>query len=540
MIGIKPVTEIISLFAMSVSVIREAETACGVMVTVTTGAVESMEMTVSQKRKKIRPRDININNNIVITPRCVKLYWITLSIIVISFAIILIIIPLILSKIPPQSFPATNRSLWEIAVEASLIRDYAELNTTGITCSYDFVSNNYLCLPPCNWHPAGPSAFLAQRVILILIDLTGIILSVFSISAWLVPFIRYVIKNRDTSFSEIDINLPRVSLFMLLCSVSILTLLYATLDLPEHRDLFCKKVESELGIYFSIVSPHTEAGIEVYGALFHYFALTYLLWTVCSWLNIILVICFPMEITTNFKLKNFIFLAELLISILVPFLAVFLAINGTNIEGEYLAAYGPLQIYRTVILIDHNLYAILYEWPHFLSLGLILFFNVIIVFKLKMKLLKQTEMSGRKQSIGGFETRFMIHSVILVMLHILVNATVIAYRFVGYRYFWQLEETIGCVSLLSNVTFSVDGVLYRQKSLELVKIFSGLYQDVELEHCGDYFLESERIYPSFLFMISTISLRLIWLSVFVVLIPQFNLTKMYKSIRGYMKIPVSS
>ena len=525
------------------SVIRSGvDAACGVMATV---SVEDVEMTTgqkdfSQKRKKIRPCDNNNNKDRFITPRMLKLYWISLSIIVISFAVILIIIPLILSKIPPEGFPSTNNSLWEIAVNSSLIRGYVQLNTTGISCSYDFEANDYLCLPPCNWHPAGPSAFLAQRVILILIDLTGIVLSVVSISAWLVPLIRYVLKNRESSLSEIDINLPRVSLFMLLLSVSILTLLYATLDVPEHRDIFCENIKSDIGVYFSIVSPHTEAGIELYGALFHYFALSYLLWTVCSWLNIILVICFPIEITTNFKLKNCIFLTELLISILFPLLAVFLAINGNNTEGEFLAAYGPLQIYRIVILIDHNLHAILYEWPHFLSLGLILFFNVIIVFKLKMKLLRQTELSGRKQSIGGFETRFMIHSVILVMLHILVNATIIAYRFVGYRYFWQLEETIGCVSLLSNVTFSFDGAVYSEKNLDLVKILSGSYQELEIEHCGDKFLENERIYPSFLFMISTISLRLIWLSVFVVLIPQFNPRKMYKSIRGYMKMPIHS
>ena len=535
------------VFVMSVSVISEVGAACGVMISETTGDRGNVERTTgqegfSQKRKKIRPRGNNINKNIsmFITPRCEKLYWITLSIIVISFAIILIIIPLVLSKIPPQSFPNTNDSLWEIAVESYHVRNFAQLNTTGISCGYGFVSNGYLCLPPCNWHPAGPSAFIAQRVILILIDLTGMILSLVSISFWMVPFIRYVIKNRELSLSEIDINLPRFSLFMLLLSVSILTLLYATLDIPEHRDIYCENVKSELGIYFSIVATHTEAGIEVYGALFHYFALTYLLWTVCSWLNIILVICFPMEITTNFKLKNFIFLTELLISILVPFLVVFLAINGTNSEGEYLAAYGPLQIYRIVILIDHNLYAILYEWPHFLSLGLILLFNVIIVFKLKMKLLRQKEITGRNQSIGGFETRFMIHSVILVMLHILVNATIIAYRFVGFRYFWQLEESIGCVSLLSNITFSFDGDVYEERNLDLMKIASGSFQDIEIEHCGDYFLKTESIYPSFLFMITTISLRVIWLSVFVVLIPQFSLTKMYKSVRGYMKISVSS
>ncbi|KAI6649274.1 hypothetical protein LOD99_11641 [Oopsacas minuta] len=475
------------------------------------------------------------NKCISCPPRCVKILWLIIAISVIGLAVILVISPLVLSKIPPQGVPTTNNSLWGITTELTLLRYYG-LEVTEVNCSYEFEFNNYLCLPQCNWHPAGNIAFLMQYSILIIIDVTGIILSIISISAWIVPFIRYAYHNRHNSLSGIDINLPRLTLFMLLLSVAILILLYAILDIPQHEDIFCKSVQSELGFDFSLVSLHSDARIEVYGALFHYFTLSYLLWTVCSWLNILLVLCFPLQITTNFKVKNTIFLTELLISILVPFFAIFLAVQGPDYNGEYTAAYGPVQIYRTIFLIDHSLYGTLYEWPHFISLGIILAFNVIIVFKLKMKLLKQTVSSGRKQSIGGFETRFMVHSVILIILHIFVNATVIAYKFIEYRYFWQLEEIIGCVTLNSNLTFTLEGNVYTSKSLELVKIFFTEYSAIEINSCQDYFLDNEMIYPSFLFILSTILLRLVWLSVFVVLIPQFSPGRLYKSIRSHTKI----
>ena len=538
---------------MSLSVNRQIGQTCEIFVTteVNTNVVQatrteqgnrdnmfSLKRLMERNAMKIQPRNpVNNNNNnnkcIKWTPECAKIFWLSFAIIVTFLAVILVAIPLILSKIPPRPIPQVNNTLWEISTELTLIRWYRQVELFEANCSYGFEFNNYLCLPPCDWHPAGPTAFLFQRTILIMVDLTGIVLCVVSISAWVIPFIRYAVKNRSDSLSDINLNLPRVSLFMQLLSVSVLILLYATTDIPQHEYIFCNSIKSDLGIDFSLVSPHSDGAIELYGALFHYFTLAYLLWTVFSWLNIILMLFFPLQISSNFKLKNYTFLFEFLASLLTPFIAIFLAIDGPDQNGEYSAAYGPLQIYRTINIIDHSLYSVLYELPHFACLGLILIFNVVIVYKLKVKLIKQSSLSGRKQSVGGFETRFMIHSIVLIILNILINTTVIAYRFVTYEYYWNLEEIIGCVTLESKIAYSLDGDMYRGRAFDLVNNISNNLYNIEIRPCGEYFLQNENLYPSFLFILSTISLRLIWLSVFVVLIPQFSPTGFYRFLRGY-------
>ena len=505
----------------------------------------SLKRLMEKNAMKLRSSNYVNNNNtnkncIECTPKYAKLFWLSISIIVTFLAVILVVIPLILSKVPPRPIPQANNTLWEISTELTLVRWYRQIELFEVNCSYGFEFNNYLCLPPCDWHPAGETAFLVQRIILIMVDLTGIILCVVCISAWVIPFIRYAVNNRSNFMSEINLNLPRVSLFMQLLSVSVLILLYAITDIPEHQYLFCNSITSDLGIDFSFVSPHSNGGIELYGALFHYFTLAYLLWTVFSWLNIILMLFFPLQIVSNLKLKNYTFLFELLASLLTPFVAIFISINGPDETGEYTAAYGPLHIYRTISLIDHGLYNLLYEWPHYASLGLILIFNVVIVYKLKLKLIQQSALSGRNHSVGGFETRFMIHSIVLIILNILINSTVIAYRFVTYEYYWNLEEIIGCVTLESNISYSLDGDVYGGMAFDLVSSISDSLYNIDIQPCGEYFLRNESVYPSFLFILSTISLRIIWLSVFVVLIPQFNPSVMYKSIKGYFSVNTPS
>ena len=498
----------------------------------------SLKRLMERNAMKIQPRNF-VNNN-KCTPECAKLFWFSIAIIITILAVILVVIPLVLSKIPPRPTPEANNTLWQLSTILTLDTQDREYELLEVNCSYGFEFNSYLCLPACNWHPAGHTAFIAQRTILIMVDLTGIVLCIISISAWVIPFIRYSVKNRSNSLSETDLNLPRASLFMQLLSVSVLILLYATIDIPNHQYIFCDSIKSSYGIDFSLVSPHNDGGIELYGALFHYFTLAYLLWTVFSWLNIILTLFFPLQIASNFKLKNYTFLTECLVSLVTPFIAIFLAINGPDETGEYTAAYGPLQIYRIIILINHSLYNLLYEWPHFACLGIILIFNVVIVYKLKLKLIKQSTLSGRKQSVGGFETRFMIHSIVLIAINILVNASVLAYRFVTHEYYWNLEEIIGCVTLKSNVTYSLDGGVYTSLAFDLTKSLTDTAYDVDIQPCEEYFLQSEWIYPSLLFILSSIFLRVIWLSVFVVLTPQFNPTAVYRYLKGYLNKTIPS
>ena len=497
----------------------------------------SMKRLLEKQGTNMRPRNSNSNRKSrKCSPRCIKLSWKILSILVIALAVILALTPLVLSKVPPKGIPNQNNSLWEKATELALIRYYKQAELLEANCSLGFEFNGYFCLPPCNWHPAGPAAFTAQKAILNIIDLSGILLSIVSICAWVLPFILHLIKERPTSLEDLDLNLPRLSLFMLLLSVSILILLYTMLDVPDQKEIFCHTTTSELGIDFSLVSPHNNGLIEFYGALFHYFTLTYLLWTIFSWLNIILVLLFPLQICSNLKTKRYIFIFEFSISLLTPFIALILATNAPDYNGEYTTAYGPLQIYRILIIRDHNLYNVLYEWPHFACLSIILVFNVVIVLKLKLYLLRQEDLSGRTQKIGGFETRFMIHSIILIILNVLINTTVIAYRFVTYSYYWNLEEIIGCVTLDCNITYVIDGEVHRGKSLELINLFSEYYDEGDILPCQNYLQQNEDIYPSFLFIMSTISLRLIWVSVFVVLIPQFNPGGLFKTLKGYFKM----
>ena len=398
------------------------------------------------------------------------------------------------------------------------------LNSTvqSILCINSFIysPNDSFCFPSCEWDPFDANFATVKQVFYILINVAGLILGVCTLVGWVATSCVDWKKKRV----KFDFQLSRTSLFVVMICSLILIIINLTVDLLNRDYLYCSSgsdgqqyLPAHLNQYTS-TDDTVRITINLIGALFHYFSLCSLIWLTISYFNIFLIVFFPF--TDRNKKKMFVFITECVIGFAMPLLPIILAVAFDS-DSPYGVVYTLQQIY----VFDAWLNTILHNWPYFLISGVIITLAILIVLKVRFNSIRSKQNLGKSIKLTDLEKRLLAHSLLLMFLLTLIGIQLLFVNSTAEDYHFLIEEYILCstvnspvemVFIGSNTTF----LAYRVNTIGGTGVCKRLLDSANNE------------YPSWAYMLLSVSFRIIWFIPFIVLIPCC-------SCRCHKKTPVS-
>ena len=307
---------------------------------------------------------------------------------------------------------------------------------------------------------------------------------------------------------------------MVVLTSLILVVLNASFDLTPRKIFFCQFTEEGqsylLAHMFYTVSKvhHLKVLNYVLGALIHYFFLVTISWVILSLININVVVFFP-YLRESFRRRILIFLFQCLICFGLNLLFVVIVI-ALSPESPYVAAYA-----FNYLSISNPWAAILFFFvPLFIMPAGLISLTIVIVAKVRITSLRSKEITGQTIKLTDLEKRLLIYGFVLMVLMLLhgINSVYLTIIFID-EYFEFVTKFVLCMTvnspiltLPSNLTGSnatLNGTMsvYRENP----------YGDVDA--CRLLESEANQHYPQYNLIFFFILFRLIWLPIFIVLIP---------------------
>ena len=449
-----------------------------------------------------------------------KYSLLTLSVIGIAIIWILVPIPLIVRIIEVKT---ANLNVKGAGVsnqrQTNLTQRLPPLNLTSeirlnstiqsILCINNFIysPNDSFCFPSCAWDPFDSNFATAKQVFYILINVAGLILGICTLAGW----VATSCVDWKTKRVKFDFQLARTSLFVVMICSLILIIINLVVDSLKRDYLYCSSgsegqqyLPAHLNQYTS-TDDSVRVVINLIGALFHYFSLCSLIWLTISYFNIFLIVFFPL--TDRQKRKMIVFITECVVGFATPLIPVILAV-GFDSDSPYGVVYTLQQIY----VFDAWLNTILHNWPYFFISGVIITLAILIVLKLRFNSIRSKQNLGRSIKLTELEKRLLVHSLVLMFILTLIGTQLLFVNSTSDNYHFLVEEYILCstvnspvqmVFIGSNTTFFA----YRVNTIGGTGVCTRLLND------------ANDIYPSWAYMLLSVSFRIIWFIPFIVLIP---------------------
>ena len=440
----------------------------------------------------ILPRiDSKISQNEKKTDRkCAKFTCIFFAIFLIAFVWIILFLLVIFTSI--QTFPTDKetKNVTETIFEKFNNFTVNKDAKISLECPdpYIFSKTERKCMYPCGtFHSCGPKCVLAERVIFPILSVCGILLSLVNIISW--PFVGSL-----KSFTHIGI-------FFVICIVAVTVIQLAIPGIPGASVFFCNNQV----ITVSEVNSRFSLRINIYGGLYDYINLLTLCWLFFSIFNIFLVLLIPLKLQDKTKVKVFIILVEICLSILPLFSIIIPFTDGklyryNNYIGSAMLPFGAYIFFLQFV-------------PSVLIISAIFSIAICIITRLHLAKISMTKFSTTLPILTSLEKRFIIFSIIMVVYLIYVFCNSIWLAFIAESIKYRLETHLMCISLLSRtISFESSKDNFILGDLLMPPIWNSTI-------CDGLMFTQEDLYPGVLDIINHTISRSFWLPTFLLTMP---------------------
>ncbi|KAI6645862.1 hypothetical protein LOD99_13121 [Oopsacas minuta] len=449
-----------------------------------------------------------------------KYLLITLSTLGIVFIWILVFIPLIVRVVEIKTANRASKgggvsnqrssNLTNRLPPLNITFSIDTMNTTQrILCINNFIfsPNDSYCFPSCTWDPFDGEIATFKQVLFALISIAGLILGIGTLIGWVATSCIDWKKKRIM----FNFQLARTSLFMVVICSILLLVINVTVDLLDRGYLFCSSgdggeqyLPAHLNQYTSTDSS-VKVVINLIGALYHYLSLCSLCWLAISFLNIFLIVFFPLK--DRQKRSISVFLIECLVAFSAPLFPIILA---TALDSD--SPYGVVYTLQQIYVFDAWLNTILHTWLYYLISGVIITLAIIIVLKLRINSINSMRMIGKCIKLTGLEKRLLAYSLVLMFVLFIIGSQLLLVNSIADSYHFLIEEYILCTTVNSPIELAFFGtnitqIVYRVNTIGDVQVCKSLLDD------------ANSMYPSWCYMLLSILFRVFWFIPFIILIP---------------------
>ena len=456
--------------------------------------------------------------------RCVidrKKLCIAVSVIIIMFIWLAVLVPLILTIVKVSEilddngrFPALNLSTILPPINSTNSTNLTIINIDCIN-NFIYVPGEEICYPDCQWSPYGPHATKITRILLIVLSVLGIVLGTATLIGWLLTSCVDWKKLR----LHYDFQLARTSLFMVVLSSFIVILTNACIDILDRSVLYCK--QNEAGE--SYLLPHQpnifgnnsniRIVVNLIGFVNNYFFLVNLCWISFSVINILVLVFFP-YLRERFRTRLLVFSFQFLFSfgfILILFIAPF------TVDGDM--TFIASSVLNNFILYNAWFYLFIFFFPSVVLPCFVISLVVIVLTKLRIHSIKSLEISGRANKLTDLEKRLVWYCVLLMIMLFLYGIIILLTSYFSTDYLISIGEYVLCVTVNSPILLQSNDTVYRENQ----------YGGVDV--CNDIKDRADAELPYFIFILLAFYVRLLWMPIFVVLVPHISIRAVVKSLK---------
>lgn len=396
------------------------------------------------------------------------------------------------------------------------ITNRAGVTVISVGCRESFIysPNDSFCFPDCSWDPFDGNIAAFKQALFILISLSGFLIGSVTLVGWLLTCCVDWKKKRI----HFDFQLARASLFMVVLCTIILLLINLIVDIISRKGLFCSMGDDGQPYLPAHLNQYTSEEtqnriiINFIGALYHFLSLSALIWLTIAFVNILIIVIFPLRGRESLKKRVIVFLIESLIAVFVPVFAIVLAVS---LDPD--SPYGIVYTIQQIHVFDAWLNAVLNNWLYFFFSGIIITIAIIIVTKLRMNSLRSKGIMGKAMKLTELEKRLLIYSLVLIGTLSIIGTQLLVVNSLSDRYHELVEEYILCVTVNSPVLVSLGNVGNSTANSTAIVFRVNSIGDINV--CNRLLLTANRTYPSWAYIILAIMFRVIWFIPIIVLLP---------------------
>ena len=377
------------------------------------------------------------NTEIVTTPKpkpCIpiRVQQVLLSIYVLCCitAVWITLLPLIGSEI--YQGIVTNPlgvSLQNISLPTERILAKLDLSNKTVSCPdlYIFVPNENSCKPRCgHWSGCGRIMFYLEKYILITMDTAGIIVGTLGLVSWVLSFKTWQLKH--------------FAIFVCVIMAFVSSLLFAALDLPGSRFIYCSNEVKQ----WNDVRNESRLHIEVYSGLIYFAHSSLLFWLWFALINIAVSAFFTLSPTLQFKsFYRKLFFLEALLAWGLP----------VCIIGLYIGVGGNFSLQNVIQhpTNDRSPGHFIIALPTYVLYRLIITTFFIIIYRIRSQILKAQKFACNTIKISLLEKRFIGIGMLYVCL---ITLRTFYASWVNYSLRWNTQNRAydACITLESTFT----------------------------------------------------------------------------------------
>ena len=445
-------------------------------------------------------------NQIILT----KNFCLVLSTVSIVLAWFLALIPLCVSI--PLTVTASRSNKSSSTGESTLSTRLPPINLSNgstnytierVECENSFIysSADNICYPPCNWDAQGRSLALTEQFVFSVVSITGILLNLGTLLGWL--FTHFI--NLRTCRLTREFHVPRASLFtVFLCNSGLLTS-YAIVDLMGRDVIFCSLAASgrlylPAHLVLSYDIPHADKiAMNVLGVLNFFFFLATLLWLMNAFINMALVVYFPLQINKDLKTRIVVFTVQCIYAFGLPILLIFIAV-----AAHPNSPFGSSYMLHQVLISTEWAYIFLYKWPYFILAAAISTIMVLILAKLRFVSIENKSL-GRAIQLTEIEKRLIAYAFLFTLTLVIIGSGFSGLYVISLYYYKIIEDYILCITINSPIYILPFGVntanatvAYRENS------YGGL------DECRMLLDSANQITPPIAVFLFSLCTRLVW------------------------------
>ena len=388
-----------------------------------------------------------------------------------------------------------------------------------------FYSDSFCRLPAefCDqYHPSGNAGRIINRVGLVLLSVFGFIVSIISLLTFLINICTKseAGSNKSSFCKRLFKSMVSPSLLSLFLFAFFCILLFMIADLPNPDSTFCKEHESTAGFVL----------FNIYGALIQFMYFGFLFWVNFTLLNLLLIISFPFEFDSSIRMKKYLFLIELIISIVVPLLIVIVTLAVTSgrayVGLKFSSLIGPIAgIPSLIFYVSFVLFCVS-----------ILTLTPLILSKMRWNALRTAALLGKHRKAIPLEFRIAIYSFVFAILLIILLTGYIFYLrvFLSDDYFSIVDIGL-CTTYRSPASFYRNGVELRFSSTAEAMMAATNSTTVPvdfMEACGRVDT-SNGSHPPVLYILDAFFIRITVSSIFVITLPTYANYQTWRNIFSY-------
>ena len=312
--------------------------------------------------------------------------------------------------------------------------------------NYIYSDNALICSPACNhWdYLYDDVALLFETIIVQFLDITGLLLGLFTLSTW--PFVKSFWK------------FPQVTILFLVISLTMLTVIFSIVDIPGF---YCSFDYTQS---FHDVFVNHQANLMGAGAVIHYLRIAIMFWTIFTLLNIFLSTLNPSMFNPSNRMKSVIILIEFIIAFGVP--SIYIAVTlGLQIKlfwnfFGYLPDYANTAVYMLGRII-----------PDYFSAVFSLIFVSLILVRLRFISIDSKSILGNGRKLSPLEIRLVIYSFISSIVFYFFLIEVCLYLALYTEDISNLYNYRACLALKSPITETRgNSSTYHNATYELIPV----------------------------------------------------------------------